>query len=366
MARRVIGAGRLACGLARLRVVGGQEILEDEAEQLGVEGDLAVERRIFFDRELVAAAQGKEAVRVEEQAGRHVQVAALGGVVGERVDAPPAGLRHFEVVQTVEQAAVHERNRPQRRSEAVGVGQQGAVAVFAEIPVVGIVAAPGSRRFSECAFADFRVQRGEEQILEHGAVIVGPVGRMLRERAAGKVFLEHRIRCQPLFFQEPDEQQPRNQPDDVPLRGAVPGPVVREAAFCDRALEPAEQLAVETPVQFLDVECAFPCSVQVVEAVHARGGDQSGQREFGKDVGMRPMRGPVGADAFDERHFLQHVPVRIPFVHAAVDHGERHRRPVPEQDNDRHAEQAVDGAGGVGQVRAVVVAFFQTHGQEQE
>lgn len=189
---------------------------------------------------------------------------------------------------------------------------------------------------------------------------------MLRKCTAGKVFLEHRVRCQPLFFQEPDEQQPRNQPDDVPLRGAVPGSIVREAAFCDRALEPAEQFAVETPVQFLDVEGAFPCSVQVVEAVHARGGDQPGQRECGKDVGVRPMRSPVGADAFDERDFLQHVPVRVPFVDAAVNHGERHRRPVPEQEDDGHAEQAIDGAGGVGQVRAVVVVAFQIHGQEQE
>lgn len=189
---------------------------------------------------------------------------------------------------------------------------------------------------------------------------------MLLERAAGKIFLEHRVRCQPLFFQEPEEQQPRNQSDDVPLRGAVPGPIVREAAFCDRALEPAEQFAVETPVQFLDVECLFPRGVQVVEAAHARGGDQPGQREFGKDVGMRPMRGPVGADAFDKRDFLQHVPVRVPFVDAAVDHGERQRRPVPEQDDHRHAQQAIDGAGGVGQVRAAIVAAFQIHGQEQK
>lgn len=99
---------------------------------------------------------------------------------------------------------------------------------------------------------------------------------MLLERAAGKVFLEHRVGCQPFFFQEPDEQQPRNHPDDVPLRVAVPGPIVREAAFFDRALEPAEEFAVEAPVQFLDVERPFSCGVQIVEAAHARGGDQPG------------------------------------------------------------------------------------------
>ena len=53
-ARGVEGAGLLAGGGAGLRVVGGEEVLEDLAEQFGVEGDFFFEGGVLFDGEFVA------------------------------------------------------------------------------------------------------------------------------------------------------------------------------------------------------------------------------------------------------------------------------------------------------------------------
>ena len=93
---------------------------------------------------------------------------------------------------------------------------------------------------------------------------------------------------------EPDEQHPGDEPDDVALGRAFAGPVVGEAARGNRPLEPAEQVAVEAPVQRLDIEHALPGGVQVVEITNACL-DKAGQGEVAEDrrmpvLRLRPLR----------------------------------------------------------------------------
>ena len=279
-------------------------------------------------------------------------------VVGEGVDAPPAGARAGEVVQAVEQPAVDEGHGAQPVHEAVRVRQHRAVAVSGEVAV----GRPGPR--TEAALVDLGVQRGEEQVLEHGPVVVRAVGRVFLERAAGEDLVEQLLRNQPLLFQEPDEQQPCDEADDVPFGRTLSGAVVRKATGGDGALEPAEELPVEALVERLDVEDLLPFRVQVVEAADA-GVDHARQREVTKDVDVRPVR-VGGADVLDQRHLLQHVACRVSLVGAAVHGGQRHGRTVAEQDDDRHREAAIDRSGGVGQMRAGVGAVLQVGGHEQE
>ncbi len=61
LARRVEGAEGLAGGGAGVFVVGGEEVFEDLAEQLGIEGDFLFQRSVFLDGEFVAGEDFDEA-----------------------------------------------------------------------------------------------------------------------------------------------------------------------------------------------------------------------------------------------------------------------------------------------------------------
>ena len=142
------------------------------------------------------------------------------------------------------------------------------------------------------------------------------------------------------------------------------GPVVGEAALGGGPPEPLEQLAVEAPVERLDVERPFPCGVQAVEVADARL-DQTGKREVGEDVDVRPVR-VGGADVLDQRHALQDVAAVVAPVGAAVDDGQGQGRAAAEQEDGRHREQAVDGAGRLGEFGPAAGPVVEFDGQEQE
>ncbi len=291
-----------------------------------------------------------------------MEVPALGpDVVGEGVDAPSARAGGREVVQAVEQAAVDEGDGPQQFDEAVRVCQQAAVAVLGEVAVRGVGLA------AEGALFDLGVQGGEEQVLEHGAVVVRLVGRVVLERVAGEAFLEQLAGDQPLLLQEPDEEQAGDQPDDVALLRPLSGAVVGEAGVGDGPLEPPEQVLVEAPVQRLDVEHALPRGEQAVEVPDAPV-HEAGQRQIDEDVDVRPVRLPPvpRVDVLDQGHPLQHVAAVVPLVGAAVDGGQRQGLPVAEQDDDRHGEAAVDGARRLRQFRPAVGAVREVRRHEQE
>ena len=68
LSRRVVGTRGLAGRFARFRVVGGEQVLEDPAEQLGIKCHLPVEWRILLNREFEMTKQRKQScIGIEEQ-----------------------------------------------------------------------------------------------------------------------------------------------------------------------------------------------------------------------------------------------------------------------------------------------------------
>ena len=368
--RCVVGAGRLAGRLPGFRVVGGEQILEHPTEELRVERDLPVKGSVLLDRELVVVQEREESLVVEEQRVGNVQLAPrpLPGLrrsrpvvrvrVTEHVDPSPALRGGGEVVQTVEQAAVDEGDRPQSLDEAVRVGQKIAIAILVEVAVRGV------GPLAEGALADLGVESGEEQVLEHRAVVVRRFPLVIPERFASEALIEQLAHDEPLLLQEPDEEQAGDQADDVTFGRALAGAVVGEAGFGDGALEPSEQLAVEPPVERLNVEHPLPCGVQVIEGADTHA-DEARERQLAKNLDMRPVR-VAGANVLDERDALQNVPAAVAPVGASVDGGQREGRAVTKQDDDRHGKAVVYDAHHLRQFGPAVAAVIQTRRHEQK
>ena len=132
------------------------------------------------------------------------------GVVGEAVDAPSAVTGGRFGVQAIEQAAVDEGRPAEQRQEFF------RVAHFCLVAVAGEVAVGGLGFFAESAFVDFGVQRGKKQVLQHGPVVgIAGVRGVVVQQAGDSGFVEQVVGNQPLFFDEPDEQQARDEADDV-------------------------------------------------------------------------------------------------------------------------------------------------------
>lgn len=74
----------------------------------------------------------------------------------------------------------------------------------------------------------------------------------------------------------------------------------------------------------------------------------------------------VGADVLDERHPLQHVAALVPLVGAAVDDGEGQGRAMAEEEDGGHGEEAVHGAGRLGEPGAGVGGAFQVDREEEQ
>ena len=121
-ARRVVGAGCFPHGLARFGVVSRQQVLEYAPEQLRIQRDLLIERRVLFHGEFEAAEEAEQAVfGVQQDAGGYLQRPALMRVASESVDASAIPLHSLEIVQAVEQAAIDERHSLQLFQEAVWI-----------------------------------------------------------------------------------------------------------------------------------------------------------------------------------------------------------------------------------------------------
>ena len=98
-----------------------------------------------------------------------------------------------------------------------------------------------------------------------------------------------------------------------------------EAGFPHGALEPAEQLAVESAVQLLGVQRVQPRGQQAVEVVllvvTVHPPQAVVQRELREDVHVRAV-GPGGVDFAYERDAADDVALRVALVRAHVDESE--------------------------------------------
>ena len=198
LARGVERAGLFAGGGAGFGVVGGEEVLEDLAQQFGVEGDFLFDRGVLRDGELVAVEGVDQAAHFgafesglaiglaqvhlaflaeEKKVGDGERVV---GAVGEAVNAdmlwlflsaPTVLSRHSKEPplrkgMSCEQLAtavwnLGTRLRSDRRYESCGAGRARAFASFAaKLAVVGFV---GRVHLS--------VERGEEEVLQDGLVV---------------------------------------------------------------------------------------------------------------------------------------------------------------------------------------------------
>ena len=155
--RRVVGSGLLAGALLGLRVVGGQQVLEDLTQQLRVQGHFHLYRGVLLDGELVVVEQINEAVRPKEEAVRNGEQPLVH--VGEAVDAVAALTFGLLAVEAVEKSAIDEGGLREVGAQCVGVRHLVTEAVAGEVPVgrVGLAA--------ELPSANFRVQGGEEEVL---------------------------------------------------------------------------------------------------------------------------------------------------------------------------------------------------------
>ena len=239
-ARRVVRAGHLARRVPRFGRVGGEQVLERLAEQLRVERHFRLGRRVFLHRELVALEQRDKPVFIKEQAVGDAQFALMGEMVGEAVHAVAAASLPVEAVEAVEQPAVDERRPREHLGERVGVVHLVAVSALGEVAVRGVGFG------AEPALGYLRVQRGEEQVLDDGAVVrIAARAVVIAQQRRDLLFDEQVFVDQPLLFDEPDEQQPRDEPDDVFFRLQRDGFARRESRFADGALKPREEVFVE-------------------------------------------------------------------------------------------------------------------------
>ena len=206
---------------------------------------------------------------------------------------------------------------------------------------------------AETALADLGVQRGEEQVLHDRAVVrIARVPVVVLQQAGDLRFGEQFGGDQPLFLDEPHEQQPRNQADDVFFGRQGAGLVGGEGRLGHGAGEPGEQRRVEAFVQRLGIQRTEQRGEQAIEGarllVRGQPVQPFGQGQRVQDVEVGAV-GVLGLDVADERDAAEHVAAGIALVRAAVDDGEGQPAGVAEQHDDRHGKQAVELAGHVGQ-----------------
>ena len=120
--------------------------------------------------------------------------------------------------------------------------------------------------FAESAFVDFGVQGGEKQVLQDGPVVgIAGVRVVVFQQAGDLGLVEQVVGNQSLFFDEPDEQQSRDEADDVFFGREGFRFVGGEAGRGDGVLEPGEQVFVELPVEFFGIQHGQPRGQQAVE-----------------------------------------------------------------------------------------------------
>ena len=228
-------------------------------------------------------------------------------------------------------------------------------------------------RLLKAALPDFGVQRGEEQVLQHGAV-VGIARRpvIVPQQPGDGVRVEQLLGHQPFLFDEPGEQQPGNEADEVFFRRQSPGAGGGELGSGRRPLEPLEQIGIEAAVERLGVQRVQPGRQQPVEAaglavaVGVHPAQSLRQRQLAQDVQMGAV-GVGGIDFPHQRNPPQHIPVGINLIGAAVQ--ETQRDPAgggAEQHDHRRLKALVDFPGKGGIPPARIAVGVEVDGGEQK
>jgi hypothetical protein len=184
-------------------------------------------------------------------------------MVGEAVDAvvgTPLRLA-VDLVEALEQPAVEERDGAHQFEEPLWVGEQVFVAVEVGDPVMWVASCGVAP--AEAALVLLLVQRGEEEVLQDGFVEAGLLAGCERfvafEQGCQFPFVEQRVGDEPLGFEEPAEQQARDETDEALLDVGVA--VVNFGGHRELHLrccpeEPVGNLLVELAREAFDIEGA--------------------------------------------------------------------------------------------------------------
>ncbi len=393
---RVEGAGLLAGRGLRFLVVGGEQVFEHLAQEFRIQGDFLIDGSVLDDGELVRGEDVDQApgpfpapasfagdlahvhlAFTEEQAVGHL--GTLLPIAGEaiHVDLPALVV---EAVEALEQTAVEEGDVLEPFQRGIRIAEQGFVAIEV-VHAVGVAVpeeafVPGEDPVFLASGVHALVECGEKQVLEDGLVVAGFVLVQALQKLWELCFIEQRLGDEPLFLEEPAEDQPGEQADKaggvvlfVPVgllfRSESAGlGVVREAHFPQCPEIPVCQIPVEPLVQQFDVEDFLPGGVQGVEAGDGRLLQETGQGDFGQNIQVATVRAGQG-DVADDGDLAQHVLFRIALVAAAVDDGDGEQVTVLDEHHDRHRKNTIELPGDGGQLAARVVPVFQFDGEEQ-
>ena len=177
-------------------------------------------------------------------------------IVGKAVNPLPALAGRRLAVQAVKQAAVDKGRPAEQFQQALRSGDFGGVAVAGKVAVGGLPAA------AELPPLNFGVQGGEKQVLQDSPIVgIAAFPVVIFEQPPNLMLDEQLLGRQSLLFDEPAEQHPGNQSDDLLLRGQAG----RKAGRLHRPLEPGEQVPIETAVQLLGIQGIQPGGQQAVE-----------------------------------------------------------------------------------------------------
>lgn len=388
LAGGVEGAGGFTGGGPGLGVDGSEEVFEDAAKEFGIEGDVFFERGVFLDGEFIVAedaeetARGRLAFLTEQGAevGHGARIAEekeVGderlflGDIGEPVDAKlycDIGIATGDLVEALEEAAVEKGNTFVEFFYRGFFDEQIEVAEEALVAVVGVFTLEGAGG-AEAAFFDRGGERGEEQVLQDGLVVtaggvaVGVGGVPVGEQA-GDFRRGEKAVGQEVFFAEKPRKDETSEQANEGLGIVVVGVfdrAFRKPGVNARPIKPVANFGEETAVQSLNIEGLAPGFVEGDEAgdgfVARLLGDEFGKGEVGQDFKMRAM-GLRAVDVFDEGDLFENIARAVSFMQAAVDDAERKDVALPEEQQGRHIEEAIEGAGGVGQFGAGVSAGF--------
>ena len=217
---------------------------------------------------------------VKEQSVGNGVACPVPSVVGETVNPYSASAGSIKTVQAIEETTVNERRLSEQLQKSVGFGHFVAVAIHRKIAVV-VVVLP-----AEPALANFGIQRGEEQVLQHGPVVgIASATIIVFQQLTHPVLYEQFLCYQPLLLDEPYEHQASNETDNMLIRSDRLCCRIRELGGCYRLLKPPEKVLVEAAVQFLSIKGSQPRRQQAVEivglAVVVHPAQSSVQRQFG-------------------------------------------------------------------------------------
>ncbi len=185
--------------------------------------------------------------------------------------------------------------------------------------------------------------------MQYGFVVATRIGRHVVEHGLELALIEQVLWYQPLFLDEPHENEARDQADDIGGSTLIYIGVCAcwEGDVLGSPKIPVGDVAVEALVEFATAENIAPYPLQVHKTAHGMLLQNGRQCEVIQNIQMPPVwLGDV--DVFDERDLFEYIAGIITLMHTAVDNGNGEGIAMLKQDEHRHGEVPVELTGDAG------------------